>query len=503
MISPSKIRSLKVFEEEYEKTEVAISQLQYLLESGQVVREAVSDITKGITSWSGRRERLAQALLNGTIISTDEIPQVLRSDAISSSLMSTSQTLQTEIRNLGKESVILADLEVDGAPVSLASWRRFNAANIANLDLRRHAFDGIIELAYEHLRKPVQALFEAGRTAYSQYGTDPVSVFAQDAGISVERLKAIIHKSGTVARDPFLDLASRVWPEVLGHPINPVDDLYVWRPVVFTEFDEAYANQEPMTNFAQIMRQLGMNGFAKYVEIDDVPRPDKTPSPSDHPIKIPNRNIIVFKKGRPFENATSGYHEGGHACHLTEIDPNLPTSQRVLFPLSDIEIPSTIFETIATDPVYLRELGMDEETIGRVSERERFNELLYLQFYAALSLTKIAIYEEGLEIDQACERFEQLTEQYGIKLPGQYILTHHIIPRYMAVYSPAYLLAKIRAEDIVAGMKEEYGEDWWNNPEAGGFLRESLFRPGNNVDLNEFSSLDSNSYFDRVVGNSI
>jgi hypothetical protein len=117
-------------------------------------------------------------------------------------------------------------------------------------------------------------------------------------------------------------------------------------------------------------------------------------------------------------------------------------------------------------------------------------ELFFVAFYAANSLMKIAFQEKTLTMDQASELYARLYMEFvGFDIPGEYWQLHHVMPDY-DLYSPSYLIAAVRKAELIRKLRGKLGEDWWDSPETGSYLKQ-IMSPGANIDLDEFSKLDT------------
>ena len=85
----------------------------------------------------------------------------------------------------------------------------------------------------------------------------------------------------------------------------------------------------------------------------------------------------------------------------------------------------------------------------------------------------------------------------NIEMPGQYWMLHHIMPESI-MYVPSYLLAAVRAAELEKKIEELYGENWWESEEAGKYLR-SMMKDGANINLQEFSKLDSRVFLKEIT----
>ena len=66
------------------------------------------------------------------------------------------------------------------------------------------------------------------------------------------------------------------------------------------------------------------------------------------------------------------------------------------------------------------------------------------------------------------------------------------------MYVPSYLLAAVRAAELEKKIEELYGENWWELEETGKYLR-NIMKVGANIDLQEFSKLDTRVFLKEIT----
>ncbi len=454
------------------------------------------------------QEALYRSLVDGHFIPLDEIPRELRTVAIERANRSENSRLQSNILEAKGKKVVSAAHKYNGDPVSINTWRQFNARHISDRDTRRTLFHELCEKSLEILSPLVEQYFKTAIASFRPHATTPSRAFAERAGIPLERVRELVERSGEAARNPYFEFAERMWPELFGadfDPDDPIDDYYALRSVRGKGLDEAFGGIRPIDVFHRVMEDMGIVTFPRHVAIDDRERKGKAPSPFCQPIQVPTIIKLIYKQDpqdpRPYEVLEVGLHESGHGAHFASISPDLPFYERAdafIHP-SKAEIYSTLFESLITNHHFLEELGIKAEHFDTILERDRLAELAFLSLYTPLCLLKMDVFDGSLSVNQAAKKFEELTAQYGVRLPAGYLVQHHVWSGHSFVYEPSYLLAKIRSADLRASLEEEFGEDWYKSPEAGSYLMNDVFGPGNRTDVNKFSSLDSKRYF-REIG---
>jgi oligoendopeptidase F len=214
---------------------------------------------------------------------------------------------------------------------------------------------------------------------------------------------------------------------------------------------------------------------------------------------VPSDVRISYRKSNPLEDFSGIFHEFGHGIHFSSIGAGQSCWNRYYVSMGVAEIFSIFFEGLLHDRRYLRdELGLSEEVASDLMSRFTFNQLFFVTFYSANSMMKLRYWHDALSMDEATRLYAELTERYmGIRYPGEYWYLHHVLPEYI-LYSPSYLLAAVRANELVETLRSRFGEKYWRDPGSGGFLME-LMRVGREIPLDRFSHLDVNSYV-RLLG---
>lgn len=398
-------------------------------------------------------------------------------------------------------------VQVEKDIIHLNNVRTFFAKNKKDSIIRKKVFDALMRKS-SLLTPTLQKRFDLSRSVFKPYKLDPIDVYIQGESIEFRRLLQFLNNLGNGARDKFYELANKAAASVLGkQTIEYYDDYYVFRHSIFAPIDSVFAKLQAIPKMNQIYSNLGFS--LRKINIDLENRTGKYSSPIMFPVYVPNDIRVLSNTVSPFSDFTSYCHEMGHALHYSSIDINRPYHDRMNvaisaaegFPTGISEVFSILFENIATNPIFLeKDLGLDEKTINDIIMRKKFMDLYFITFYTANSLFKIDFWKENLSIQQANERYSDLTERFmKIKYPGEYWQTHHILSQ-QDVYAPSYLLAAVRAFEVGKYLEKKFGQDWWNNAQAGAWIRSDLMAPGASVDFSFCSPLDEKAYIKYIIG---
>jgi len=496
ILNVDQISDLNAWSKEAEKTHVGLNWIEYRQCSGQKIPE--DEKNKDVLS--KQMENLSKRLLflvDKSIIPRSEIPTILINSSILNSQKLKSFNLQMEIEEARNNVVAKGYSTTDGKPVTLNTWRLYNKENLKNPEVRDSVFHMLVRDAHRLLGPKVSVFLNTSKENFAKYNMTLFDVFAEWSGKSKEKIIEIIKKVGNYAKKPFKEAAEEFWPLLVSREFTPVDDFYVMRSAVSNAINPIFPQTEPKKLLLELMNEgLQIQNFANHVTIDNEKREGKMSSPATFPIKIPTEIVLQYIQTLPFQDTQSGLHEMGHSVHYASIGLDRPYSDKYVFMPPLAEVFSILFEGLATDSKFLKKkIGLkDDEKIRKIQELSRFHELYFMVFYAANSLLKIAIFEQDLNIYQAVDLYGKLTAEYGLYLPGEYWLTHHVMAQNDFIYSPSYIIGNIRGADMRARMANEYGEEWWENKEAGKYLVNTAFEPGNSINLDRLSSLESNAY---------
>ncbi len=402
--------------------------------------------------------------------------------------------LTLELDKARAERVISKKKRFKGRPVSWKSWRQFNAT--ADAKSRKEVYDELIKKT--PIIKPIiRATFEKSWSVHRRYGITPLRSYLESERITLPELKELVRKLGAAVKKPFRETLEHFSIEIKKAPPEYYDDFYYFRGRVFRPLDRIFAKFDPAQMPIRQLRRLGFDTRKIHVDVED--RPKKTPSAVAFFVQVPNDARVLVKPISPFTDMESSYHEFGHAMHCISVDPNLPLWDRESLSHGVAETFSTFLESLTEDPLYLRKkFGLSEEQIRQVEERRRFMELFFVAFYSANSLMKIAFQEKMLTMDEASELYARLYKEYvGFDIPGEYWQLHHVMPDY-DLYSPSYLIAAVRKSELIKRLQNRLGEEWWDTPKSGAFLKE-IMKPGANIDLHGFSRLDTSPFLKPLI----
>ena len=403
--------------------------------------------------------------------------------------------LKLELHRKREEEIISKSYEVNGKPVTWNSWRQFNA-EAKTSEVRKAVYDEFIQKA-DRVTDTIKGMFDKSRQLEGQYGTSPLELYLQLEGISLDELKNLVRTLGWAAKKPFTEQLEHYSQELNGRLAEYYDDFYYFRGRVFEPLDAAFTEFNAAQEPKRLLAKLGFR--VERLQTDAEERPGKHTSPICFGIQIPNDVRLLVRPVKPYTDMESSFHEHGHGMHFIAVSESVPYWDKYTIPNGVAEIFSTLIERLMRKPGFLtKQFKLSKDTIEDAFERERFMELFFLTFYAANSLMKIELWEEGLSMEQANERYERYTEEFmGMRLPGKYWQLHHVMPDY-DLYSPSYMIAAVRAAELDRKLENLFGASWWSDRRAGDYIRKTA-SDGAGIKLSRFSKLDTRAYLKPLL----
>jgi hypothetical protein len=389
------------------------------------------------------------------------------------------------------------EFKINDKPVSVNSWRQFNA-NEPSDGNRKKVYDIFVQRAPQ-FAPLIMKRFNISKQVYSLYDSSPLDAYLEREFISFDKLKDFITTLGDGARKPFLEAADHFAPEILGKKsFDYYDDFYLAGGRIYSPLNKHLEKKNPQKAIERVLTNLGFGEDLQRIKIDNEDREKKSPSAFCFGIQIPNDIRVIYKRISPFSDFTNIFHEFGHAVHGTSGVEEDPFWKRYCIPMSVAETFSIFFEMLLQKPLFLKhELGLTDDVIQEILDRRHFMNLYFLVFYASNALMKINFWKRDYSFEEASKRFQELTKRFYWEIPGDYWLTHHIMPNY-DVYSPSYMLASVRVKEWMNQMIDEFGEEFWRGDktkQAGTVIRD-LAATRANFDLSVWD-MDPRPYLDE------
>jgi hypothetical protein len=203
------------------------------------------------------------------------------------------------------------------------------------------------------------------------------------------------------------------------------------------------------------------------VRLDVEQRPKKTPRAFCSPVRVPDEVYLVIARRGGRDDFETLFHEAGHAQHFAHMPESLPMEHRYLGDNSITESFAFLFQHLTQSPAWLR-ARLDVLDPEPIEAQARAAKLVYLRRYAA----KLA-YE--LELHGAPAALDPLREVYARRL-GEALHVEWTAESWLGdvdpfFYSAAYIRAWALETHVRRLLLERFGEQWFDEPEAGDFLK--------------------------------
>jgi oligoendopeptidase F len=358
---------------------------------------------------------------------------------------------------------------LNGKKVNWGNWRQFNAQT-DDAERRKAVFDEFLAKA-PTISPLVAKRMELSREVYRRYDLTPLDSYLELEQTTYDALSQLLENLGEGAKQTYLTAANHFASQVLQKAtVEYYDDFYTWRGRIYKPLNKYLDGKNPLAEIKRFLSNLRFDPSTIKVDAED--RPNKSPSASCWGIQVPSDVRILYRQVSPFTDFGSLFHEFGHGIHGTSANPEDSVWKRYIVPMSVAETFSMLIESVTENPVFLRqELKLEDAAVKEIVDRVRFMNLAFLTFYAANSLMKLEFWKRGYDVEQAANRWQELTNRFFIETPGNYWILHHIMPNY-DMYSPSYVVAAVRVATLKATLIEDHGEAWWRAPQAGEFIRQ-------------------------------
>jgi hypothetical protein len=232
-------------------------------------------------------------------------------------------------------------------------------------------------------------------------------------------------------------------------------------------FDAFFRQEQLITSLHATLHDLGIDLERQdNVCLDTEPRPRKSPRAFCAPIRIPDDVMLVINPHGGQDDFRALFHEAGHAQHFAHVDRRLPYAQRGLGDNSVTEAHAFTLEHLVYNAAWLeRHLGLDDP--AEYLDLARFHTLYMLRRYAAKLLYELELHD-GEDVRARSKRYaDLLTAGLGVRHSAEDYLSDVDDGFYCARYLRAWILeAQIRRH-----LEQQFGDRWFESPEAGAHLR--------------------------------
>jgi hypothetical protein len=358
-------------------------------------------------------------------------------------------------------------------------------ANEADRDRRAALEDGRLELLTADLNPLHREVLERAHALIGDLGwRSHAEAWAELTGIDLQRLAAQA-RSFLELTDPVYELVMDPELErVLGTPLAATRRCDLGRFFRAPDLDSEFPSARLIESFARTMAGLGLDLDSQpnlVLDVED--RPTKTPRAYCAPVRVPQEVYLVVPRVGGREDYTALFHEGGHAEHYANVDPELPAEFRHLGDNSVTESYAFLLQHLTEQAAWLRTV-LGSADGDRVAARGRATKLFFLRRYAAKIAYELELHGPDADLGSMPARYaELLGEATGVAWPAASWLDDVDGGFYVACYLRAWAL-EARWREALMG---RFGEVWFTERAAGEWLL-GLWRGGQRLRADELAA---------------
>jgi len=372
-------------------------------------------------------------------------------------------------------------IKVDGEKIPF----RLAAVKLANepsreqrskiFEARNRVIDKINVVLLDRMEKLHKTSKELGYTNY-------MTLFRDINGIDFQRLEKLMRDFIAKTESIYVTRMGKALLDKVGVRLKDAEkhDLaFFFRA---KEFDNYFKKEEAVETLKKTLANMGLRlEKQKNIEVDVEERPKKSPRAFCSGIRVPDEvKLVIMPKGGHDDYAAL-FHEAGHAEHYGCVNPDLTVEYKRLGDNSITETFAFLLEYLLTDEKWLRQNTPLKEASGYLDFLYLYK-LHFLRRYGAKLSYELKLHTADTLKGMGEVYKETLEEVLKFKHPRNHYLTDHDDGFYCA----QYLRAWIFEEQLRATLKERFGEKWFNNKEAGTFLK-SLWTDGQKYDVVELA----------------
>ncbi len=234
------------------------------------------------------------------------------------------------------------------------------------------------------------------------------------------------------------------------------------------EHDRYFSKERLVGAFSETLKGMGIDTDSyRNITVDKEEREKKSPRAFCAPVRVPDDVRLVIKPMGGWRDYEAFFHEGGHAWHFGSTNRDLPAEYRYLGDNSVTEAFAFLFNYLVTDPLWLKgRLGLEDP--GPFVRFALTNKLMFLRRYASKLVYEMKLHQGGVSPEMA--EVYRTTMQKGLRF--RHTDRHYLEDVDDGFYCAEYLRAWVFEGQLRAALKEKFGEEWFTDGRAGGYLRE-------------------------------
>jgi oligoendopeptidase F len=375
-------------------------------------------------------------------------------------------------------------IEVDNEEIPF----RLAAVKIANepdrtkrtkiFQARNNVIDKIINpILKERMQKLHSTSKELG---YKNY----MALFENVKKIDFANLEKILCSLIDKTESLYVTLLNKALKEKIGVSLEDAerhDIAYFFRA---EEYDNYFKKEKVVETLKETLANLGINlDKQKNIAVDTEERPSKSPRAFCSGIKVPDEIKLVIMPHGGHDDYAALFHEAGHAEHYGCVNADLDMEYKRLGDNSVTETYAFLLEYLLTDENWLKQHTSMKDAKAYLDFIHLYKLFFVRRYGAKLS------YEIKLHTSEALEDMDIVYETTLDKvLKFKNGKSHYLIDHDDGFYCAQYLRAWIFEEQLRAVLQRKFGEEWFNNAEAGKFLMK-LWVDGQKYDVIELAKM--------------
>ncbi len=234
------------------------------------------------------------------------------------------------------------------------------------------------------------------------------------------------------------------------------------------DYDHIFASSRLLPTFDRTLQGLGiLLAGQPNVHVDAEVRERKSPRAFCAPVRIPDEiYLVVMPKGGQ-DDFQALLHEGGHTEHFAHTRPDLPFEYRFLGDNAVTEGFAFVFDHLTLNPRWL-ETYLDYADSREYLTFANLVELYFLRRYAGKLAYETEFHVQTGPLDGMAERYNALLSQaVQIDVPAASYLVDIDDGFYVSNYLRAWMLEGA----LRMLLQDNYGMEWFLNPDAGEWLK--------------------------------
>ncbi|MGC8660378.1 MAG: hypothetical protein ACP5U1_15035 [Desulfomonilaceae bacterium] len=269
--------------------------------------------------------------------------------------------------------------------------------------------------------------------------------------------------------DVYFSSASAWVEKQLGHPLDELNRTHALRLLRINHFDRYFEKDSITRPVTETFRWLGLDLDTRkdiIIDIDDAPA--KNPNALCVPVELPGEIHVLLKPIGGLIDLEALLHEMGHVFFISGFPPDSPIEYRRLSRSSALdESIAFLFMQLIENPAWLRNVAKVESTdADKLSALAKTKRLLLIRRHIGKFLAEKELFENGT-FKESGYYSKWLNRATGFN----YEPDSYLIDMDQDFYSAEYVWAWAGADLIQSHLYSEFGNEWFQNPEAGNFLR--------------------------------